>query len=115
MKFHGPPLTPGQAPSKLFLSGYPPQDLLEKEWFVDRAEDALDRVADLSREDPGTAILVGTILRREAPTGKKLWNAAVLLREADPSLAAVPGNGHHRQYALRVAKSAVQRQLTEKD
>jgi len=66
--------------SELFLTGYPPQDLLEKEWFIDRAESALDRVADLSREAPETAILVGTILRREAPTGKRLWNAAVLLK-----------------------------------
>ncbi len=69
--------------SELFLTGYPPQDLLEREWFADRAEEALDRVADLSRETPETAILVGTVLPREAPTGKRLWNAAVLLKAGE--------------------------------
>ena len=27
---------------EMFLTGYPPQDLLEKQWFMDRAEQALE-------------------------------------------------------------------------
>jgi len=65
--------------SELFLSGYPPRDLLEKPWFIERIERAIDDVTDLSAKHPHTAILLGAPL----PTGKKsgngLYNAAVLI------------------------------------
>jgi NAD+ synthase (glutamine-hydrolysing) len=68
---------------EMFLTGYPPQDLLEKEWFIDRSERALARVADISREHPATELLVGTVLRRGAVTGKSLWNSALLFRNGE--------------------------------
>jgi len=68
---------------ELFLSGYPPQDLLERDWFVKRTEVALSSVAALSRRFPETAILVGTITRSGPATGKGLHNSAVLLKDGD--------------------------------
>ncbi len=68
---------------EMFLTGYPPQDLLEKEWFVDRAERALARVTDISRKHPATELLVGAVVRRGATTGKSLWNSALLFRNGE--------------------------------
>ncbi|MBD3368609.1 MAG: NAD+ synthase [Candidatus Eisenbacteria bacterium] len=66
---------------ELFLTGYPPRDLLERSAFLDRTEEALDGFRELSRRLPGTALLVGTVLRNEAPVGKGLLNAAVLVKD----------------------------------
>jgi NAD+ synthase (glutamine-hydrolysing) len=63
-----------------FLTGYPPRDLLERDWFIERAGRALDQVGKVSREHPDTALLVGTVLRSERSPGKGLHNAAVLLQ-----------------------------------
>ncbi|MFH1865382.1 MAG: NAD+ synthase, partial [Candidatus Eisenbacteria bacterium] len=65
---------------EMFLTGYPPQDLLEKEWFVDRAESALSALARLSEAHAETGILTGTISRSERTPGKGLHNSAVLLK-----------------------------------
>ncbi len=65
---------------ELFLTGYPPQDLLERDWFIDAAEHALDRLEGISARYPRTGILVGTIRRTGTITGKGLHNSAVLLR-----------------------------------
>ncbi len=75
---------------EMFLSGYPPQDLLEREWFIDRIEQALAATADISQKNPEVGILVGTVLRRSPAVGKGLWNSAVLLK-AGEILAA-----HHK-------------------
>jgi NAD+ synthase (glutamine-hydrolysing) len=63
--------------SELFLTGYPPRDLLEKPWFVRRAESALKKAAEISKAYPETGFLLGTPLA----TGQSGWlsNAAVLL------------------------------------
>lgn len=62
---------------EMFLTGYPPRDLLEKPGFVRRAERALGRAAEMTRSYPGTGFLVGSPLA----AGKHGWlaNAAVLL------------------------------------
>ncbi len=65
---------------ELFITGYPPQDLLERDWFIDAAEHALDRLKDISTRYPRTAILVGTIRRTGTVIGKGLHNSAVLVR-----------------------------------
>jgi NAD+ synthase (glutamine-hydrolysing) len=65
---------------EMFLIGYPPKDLLEYRWMLDRVGRALDRARELSREDPSTGILVG------APLGngdKRPFNAAVLLQDGE--------------------------------
>lgn len=64
---------------ELFLQGYPPRDLLEKQWFIRQSEAAIERLLAFSRSVPETGILFGTILSRNGTHGKPLVNAAVLL------------------------------------
>lgn len=63
---------------ELFLMGYPPRDLLEHGWFVQRAQRALDELCTLSRTCPETGMLVGCALPH-AEVGFGLFNAAVLI------------------------------------
>ena len=69
--------------SEMFLTGYPPQDLLEKHWFVDSALAALDSLREFSRSVPDIGILVGTISPSGLDAGKGLHNSAVLLRAGE--------------------------------
>jgi len=68
---------------EMCLPGYPPRDLLEREWFVRAAERTLDRLVVISKDYPKLGILVGTVLRSEAGAGKGLHNSAVLLRAGE--------------------------------
>lgn len=69
---------------ELSVTGYPPQDLLEKSAFIDDVDDVVDWIA---REIPGgMGAIVGAPVRNTARTGKRLYNAAVLL--ADGEIAA---------------------------
>jgi NAD+ synthase (glutamine-hydrolysing) len=68
---------------ELFLTGYPPRDLLERAWFIGKAAVALDRLADISRAHPTVGILAGTVLKSGHSAGKGLSNAAVLIRNGD--------------------------------
>lgn len=63
---------------ELVLCGYPPRDLLERRWFLDRLEAGLDAVRALSRTMPNTGILLGTVTRSSTRPGR-LHNSAVLL------------------------------------
>ena len=64
---------------EMFLTGYPPQDLLERRWFVDSALAALKELRGFSKSVPNIGILVGTISPGEHDSGKGLHNSAVLL------------------------------------
>ncbi len=66
---------------ELFITGYPPQDLLEKPWFIDQAKRALSSVSATSRKYPEIGILTGTVTRSDRPSGKGLRNSAILLRD----------------------------------
>jgi len=44
---------------EMFLTGYPPRDLLEKPWFLRKTQAALRRAAAFTRRYPDTGILVG--------------------------------------------------------
>jgi NAD+ synthase (glutamine-hydrolysing) len=66
---------------EMFLTGYPPRDLLERDWFIDGAGAALDRLNAVSRARPNVGILVGTVLRSGKTPGKGLHNAAVLVKD----------------------------------
>ena len=63
---------------ELFLCGYPPRDLLARQWFVERVELALAEVAGLSARYTETGIVVGAVVRSCEASGKGLHNAAVL-------------------------------------
>ncbi len=62
---------------ELFLTGYPPRDLLERPAFLDAGERAL---ADLAAGTGKAALVVGHPQRRGTRTGRPLSNAASLLR-----------------------------------
>ncbi len=60
---------------ELCVTGYPPQDLLDRPAFLDDVDEA---VAHLAREAP-VALFVGAPVRNDTPVGKRLFNAALLL------------------------------------
>jgi NAD+ synthetase len=63
---------------ELVLSGYPPQDLLERRSFLDDHDRAM---AELVAGLPGLDVLFGCIERRpEGARGKHLYNSAVAVR-----------------------------------
>lgn len=64
---------------ELFLTGYPPRDLLELESFIERCDRTLEKVAGLSATRPATAILTGTVTRNRLAGGRRLFNSAVLV------------------------------------
>jgi len=64
---------------ELFLTGYPPKDLLEHRWFIRRAQKAVEEMRDLSRKYSDVGILFGVPLQAARQHGKGLSNAAVLL------------------------------------
>jgi NAD+ synthase (glutamine-hydrolysing) len=76
----------GEAPDlvvfpELFLTGYPPRDLLERGWFRRRADRAVEEVLRISREYPRTGILVGAPRPTGRETGRGLYNSALLVAD----------------------------------
>jgi len=65
--------------SELFLVGYPPRDLVEKPSLIARVQQALERLVEVSKLHPETAVLVGAPLPTGRETGKGLCDAAVLI------------------------------------
>jgi len=63
---------------ELFLTGYPPKDLLERAWFLDRVEAVVDDLARRTASHPRTALLFGAPRRTGQAAGKPLYNSAVL-------------------------------------
>ena len=66
--------------SELFLTGYPPRDLLERTWFIEQAEAAVAQLCALSRDYPETGIVIGVPLPNAETVGKGLHNAALLIQ-----------------------------------
>jgi len=66
---------------ELFLTGYPPRDLLERAWFIQQAGEAVEKLLAISRTVPRRAILVGVPLPTGRPNGKGLYNAALLIQD----------------------------------
>lgn len=52
---------------ELFLVGYPPRDLLERRWFIERADRAVRDVLELSTHYPENGVLFGV----PRPTGQE--------------------------------------------
>lgn len=63
---------------ELSVTGYPPRDLVEKESFLERAQEALERLT-VETADLSAVILCGYVGRAESDTGKKATNSAALL------------------------------------
>lgn len=63
---------------ELYLVGYPPKDLLERDWFLAQVQEGLEAVRAISARHPRTGILLGAPLPHRADHGKGLYNAAIL-------------------------------------
>jgi NAD+ synthase (glutamine-hydrolysing) len=60
---------------ELGLLGYPPMDLLERETFRDYVYKVNEEIIALTKE---TALVFGTITPNQKPTGRKMYNAAIM-------------------------------------
>ncbi len=74
---------------ELFLVGYPPHDLLIRQRFIDRVDDAIARLCDFSKNHIDTGILIGAPVPSETNGKRRLHNAALLIFN---------GNIHARVY-----------------
>src|SRR5512137_2001043 len=63
---------------ELFLTGYPPWDLLERPWFIEKAGAAVEKLVRLTEAHPETGLLVGAPRPALTGDGKPLYNSAIL-------------------------------------
>lgn len=64
--------------SELSVCGYPPRDFLEFQDFIQKCDDS---ILEIAKECVGVAAIVGAPLRNDAPSGKRLYNAAYVLAD----------------------------------
>ena len=67
--------------SELFLTGYPPRDLLERPAVIQRTQAALSEVAALSAQHPQLGLIVGAPRPTGQARGKGLYNAAFFFHQ----------------------------------
>ena len=72
--------------SELYLTGYPPRDLLERLDFIRESGDALDRLCDISKKYPTIGILMGTI----EPTSSRPESGFGAMRDRPPASRSAP-------------------------
>ena len=65
---------------ELYLCGYPPRDLLERNNFVDHMEVAIQHLRHESLRFSQCGLIVGAAVRQHKIPGKGLINAATLIR-----------------------------------
>lgn len=66
---------------ELFITGYPPRDLLERPWFIERAQEAIGKIVNISENHREAGILFGVPLPTKKDTGRGLYNSAVLIHQ----------------------------------
>jgi NAD+ synthase (glutamine-hydrolysing) len=64
---------------ELTLTGYPPRDLLEKQTFLDRVEQHLEKLAT-DAAPLGVTLIVGTVTRRSESSGRPIYNTAAVVQ-----------------------------------
>jgi len=64
---------------ELFLVGYPPQDLVERHWFIEREQKVLRELLEISNQYPDTGVLIGSVQPAEGSFGRGLHNSALLI------------------------------------
>ena len=64
---------------ELCVTGYPPQDLLDRPDFLDDVDEAVQYLA--AHAPDGLAMIVGAPVRNDTPVGKRLFNSALLLAD----------------------------------
>ncbi len=65
--------------SELFITGYPPRDLLERKDFLEEAKASEETLCKISREAGSVGIITGTIEPSGSQVGKGIFNSALLL------------------------------------
>jgi NAD+ synthase (glutamine-hydrolysing) len=68
---------------ELFLVGYPPKDLLEKAWFIQKVDQAINVLVQTSADYPETGLIIGAPLPTGRDTGKGLANTALLIYQGE--------------------------------
>ena len=63
---------------ELSVCGYPPRDLVERPWFVERNRHTAGAIA---RQTNGIAVICGLVTPAKSATGKSVLNSAALLRD----------------------------------
>ncbi|MDJ0622629.1 MAG: NAD+ synthase [Desulfocapsaceae bacterium] len=66
---------------EMAVSGYPPQDLLERESFINQQQMAVDKLVTMLPR--GIDVLFGCFEQRNSHTGKSLYNAAIVARDGE--------------------------------
>lgn len=66
---------------ELFITGYPPRDLLERPWFIEKAQEAIDKIVNVSENHLEAGILFGAPLPTKKDTGRGLYNCALLIHQ----------------------------------
>jgi NAD+ synthase/NAD+ synthase (glutamine-hydrolysing) len=61
---------------ELSICGYPPRDLVERPWFVERNRQTAEEIA---RQTEGIAVVAGLVTPARSGTGKSVLNSAALL------------------------------------
>lgn len=64
---------------ELFVTGYPPRDLLEKSWFIKKVEESVDDLKRISMKYPEVGMIVGIPLPTGKQVGRGLYNAALFV------------------------------------
>ena len=69
---------------ELSVCGYPPRDLVERPWFIERNRKAAEEIASKTN---GISVICGLVTPAKSVTGKSVLNSAALLR--DGKVAAI--------------------------
>ena len=69
---------------ELSVCGYPPRDLVERPWFIERNRQAAEEIASRTS---GISVICGLVTPAKSATGKSVMNSAALLR--DGKIAAI--------------------------
>ena len=68
---------------ELYLVGYPPRDLLERKWFITRANEAIADLLTISTRFAEIGIIVGVPTENTESTGRPLHNSALLIKDGE--------------------------------
>ncbi len=69
--------------SELFLTGYPPKDLLNQPWLIKKVASAFRELTKATATYPNTGVLIGLPLITKRKAGKGLANVAALLYQGE--------------------------------
>lgn len=64
---------------ELFLTGYPPKDLLIRQEFIENIQSGIDKLIAMSKKFSETGLLVGVPMPAGKNVGKPLYNSAILI------------------------------------